>query len=59
VRKLRDAVVKALAQPVVVQRMREQGLEIVDSSPKEFDDKIRGDIDKWRRVFKEAGIHVE
>ena len=59
VNRLRDGIARALAQPAVIKRMQEQGLDVIGSGPTDFDTKIRGDIDKWRRVFKEADIHVE
>ena len=59
VRRLHEAVHKALAHPGVAEKMAALGLDVIGRSPKEFDDKIRSDMDKWRRVFKEADIRVE
>ena len=56
---LHAASVKALQLPVTQERMKTQGLEPVGSSPAEFDAKIRRDIVKWRRVFKEANIVMQ
>lgn len=56
---LHAASVKALRNPVTQDRMKAQGLEPVGSSPAELDAKIRRDIDKWRRVFKEANIVMQ
>ena len=56
---LHAASVKALQSPVTQDRMKAQGLESVGSSPAEFDAKIRRDIEKWRRVFKEANIVMQ
>ena len=56
---LHAASVKALQSPVTQDRMKAQGLESVGSSPAEFDAKIRRDIEKWRRVFREANIVMQ
>ena len=59
VRRLHEAVRKALATPGVAEKLAAQGVDVIGSSPAEFDEKIRSDITKWRRVFKEADIRVE
>ena len=56
---LHAASVKTLQAPVMQERLKAQGLEPVGSSPAEFDTKIRRDIVKWRRVFKEANIVMQ
>ena len=56
---LHAASVKALQIPVLQDRMKAQGLESVASAPAEFDAKIKRDIEKWRRVFKEANIVMQ
>lgn len=59
VRQLHAVSVKALQTPVMQDRMKAQGLEAVGSTPGEFDAKIRRDIVKWRKVFKEANIVMQ
>ena len=56
---LHAASVKALQSPVIQERMKAQGLESVGSSPAEFGAKIQRDIEKWRRVFREANIVMQ
>jgi tripartite-type tricarboxylate transporter receptor subunit TctC len=43
----------------VVNRLREEGAEVVASTPEEYGAHIRADIEKWARVIKEAGIRAE
>jgi tripartite-type tricarboxylate transporter receptor subunit TctC len=59
VRQLHAVSQKALQTPVMQERMKAQGLEPVNSTPGEFDAKIRRDIDKWRKVFREANIVMQ
>jgi tripartite-type tricarboxylate transporter receptor subunit TctC len=40
-------------------RARAEGLEIAGGPPREFADLVRRDIEKWRRVMKEAKIQRE
>ena len=56
---LHAASAKALQVPVLQDRMKAQGLAAVGSSPAEFNVKIKRDIEKWRRVFKEANIVMQ
>ena len=56
---LHAASATALQVPVLQDRMKAQGLEAVGSPPAEFNAKIQRDIEKWRRVFKEANIVMQ
>ena len=56
---LHAASLKALQSPATLERMKAQGLESVGSSPAEFAAKIKRDIVKWGRVFKEANIVMQ
>jgi len=49
----------ALQTSRVQERMKMQGLEAVGSTPAQFDAKIRRDIEKWRKVFREAKIVMQ
>jgi len=59
VRQLHAVSQKALQSPAMQERMKAQGLEPVGSSPTEFDAKIRRDVDKWRKVFRDANIVMQ
>ncbi len=57
--RLNQEVVRYLNRPEVKERFLNFQVEIVASSPEEFGARIRGDIAKWGKVFKEAGIKYE
>ena len=59
VAKLSEALLKALAQPEVLERFAAQGLDAVPSTPAEFAAFIRSEIVKWGRVAKEANIKAD
>jgi tripartite-type tricarboxylate transporter receptor subunit TctC len=56
VERLHAEVAKVAQNPTVKARLAKQGLELVGSSPEEFDAHIRGEIAKWERVIKAAGL---
>jgi len=51
--------VKALQQPEIRQRFLSVGVEAVGSSPDAFAAKIRSEIAKWGKVFRNAGIKAD
>lgn len=57
--KLQAALRKALANPMVRERYRAMGAEVSDMGQAEFDAYVRADLDKWRRVAREANIVIE
>jgi len=59
VAKLSDALLKALAQPEVLERFATQGLDAAPSTPAEFAAFIRSEIAKWSRIAKEANIKAD
>jgi tripartite-type tricarboxylate transporter receptor subunit TctC len=50
---------KVLASSDIGEAWKKQGAETVDMSPEQFGEFLRGDIQKWAKVVKEAGIKVE
>ncbi len=56
VNKLSVAANEALKTDVVIKAMRAQGIDALGSTPKEFADFIRKDIDKWTTVLSAAGL---
>jgi len=59
VARLHAAIVKALADPEVRDKFREQGLVVRGSSPEELATATREQLARYARLFKEAGIHAE
>jgi len=59
VEKLHDAVVKASADPAVVERLHGLGAEPVGNTPAEFAQQISAEIAKNKRVAKEANVKID
>jgi tripartite-type tricarboxylate transporter receptor subunit TctC len=59
VMKLHDAVVKAVATPVVRERLVGVGADPLTMSPEEFARFIKTDIEKWGKLARAAGIKIE
>jgi len=59
VNKLNAEIRRILAQPDVVERLMAAGVEIQTSTPKEWGDFVKSEVEKWQKVTKEAGIKVE
>ena len=59
VAKLSSGLRHALANPTVRERYRGMGAEVSDLGQAEFEAYVRADLDKWRRVAREANIVVE
>jgi len=59
VRRLSADFRRVLQMPDVAGRFAEMGLDIIASSPEEFDAYIRTEIAKWTGVAKSANIHLE
>ena len=58
--RLHQEMVKALKAPDIVQRLEtDGGNELVGSSPAEFTEQIRGDIELYRKLIKDANIKQE
>jgi tripartite-type tricarboxylate transporter receptor subunit TctC len=56
IERLHAEIVKAMKSDEVLSRLTAEGAEVVASSPQEFTAKIRGDVAKWAKVIKAAGI---
>ncbi len=59
VAKLNTAMLKVMATPAVLQRLRDLGTEPGSSSPEEFRRLIADELAKWRGVAKSAGLKFE
>ena len=57
--KLNTEINKILARPEVKGEWAKQGAETMMMSPAEFDAYLRGDIEKWAKVIKTAGIKTQ
>ncbi|OGA46760.1 MAG: hypothetical protein A3F74_20725 [Betaproteobacteria bacterium RIFCSPLOWO2_12_FULL_62_58] len=56
---LNSEMIKILRRSDTVEQFRRLGLEAGANSPEEFGKYLRGEIDKWRKVVKDANIRIE
>ena len=59
VAKLNTAMLKVMATPAVLQRLRDLGTDPGSSSPEEFRGTIRDELNKWRDVAQRAGLKFD
>lgn len=52
-------IVKILRQPEIIRKFREQGVEVVGSTPAAFGQLVQSEIGKWTKVIKDANIRIE
>jgi tripartite-type tricarboxylate transporter receptor subunit TctC len=57
--RLNAEVRKVLARADIKDAWKKQGAETMDMSPEKFGEFLRGDIEKWAKVVKGAGIKVD
>lgn len=57
--KLNHDVVQVLKEADVVQRFRNQGVEVVASTPAEFSQLVQKEVVKWTQLIREANIRIE
>jgi tripartite-type tricarboxylate transporter receptor subunit TctC len=58
VEKLYEEVGRAMAKPDVRQRVLEMGADVIVSTPQQFTAEIRSEVERWKKVVKEANITV-
>jgi tripartite-type tricarboxylate transporter receptor subunit TctC len=57
--KLNRDMVTLLKDPEVVKRFRDQGVEVVASTPAEFSALVQKEVVKWTQLIRDANIRVE
>jgi tripartite-type tricarboxylate transporter receptor subunit TctC len=57
--KLHTQIVKVLKSPATHERYAAAGLEPISNTPEEFTDQLKREIPQWKKVAKDANIHVE
>jgi len=57
--KINRDMVQLLKEPDVVARFRDQGVEVVASSPAEFSQLVQKEVVKWTQLIKDANIRIE
>lgn len=59
VTRLHGAIVQAIAEPDIRQRLLAQGIDPVGSTPEEFAAYVKAEIGKWAKVLQTAGVKPE
>jgi tripartite-type tricarboxylate transporter receptor subunit TctC len=59
IERLNAEIVKALRDPALAQRLAAQGIDLIPSSPEEFQSIMKTHLAKWAKVVKQAGIRIE
>jgi tripartite-type tricarboxylate transporter receptor subunit TctC len=57
--RINEAVHKVLAEPDVKSRLMAQGFDVTPSTPEEFGETVRAEIEKWKDVVKDAGLTAD
>ena len=57
--KLNQDLVKMLKEQDVIDRFRKQGVEVVASTPEEFDKQVQSEIAKWTKLIQAANIKIQ
>jgi tripartite-type tricarboxylate transporter receptor subunit TctC len=55
-KRLRDEVAKAVAAPDVVDRLDQQGMEVVASEPEEWGAYLKSELARYAKIIKDTGI---
>ena len=56
---LNSAIVNALTQPDMKQRIAQYGADVIASTPQEFATFMKADLVKWAKVVKDSGARVD
>ncbi len=56
VKRLNSELIRIVRTPAISDQLLAQGAEAIGSSPEEFTTFLRADIERWKKVVKEAGI---
>ena len=59
VERMNRDIVRVLKEPAIVKRFREQGVEVIASSPAAFSQLVQSEVVKWTQVIRDANIKVE
>jgi tripartite-type tricarboxylate transporter receptor subunit TctC len=59
INKLYGEIANILQSPETREKLAADGAEPVGSTPEQFAAFIQSEIDKWSRVVKSSGLHVE
>jgi tripartite-type tricarboxylate transporter receptor subunit TctC len=57
--RLNGDIVRALKEPDTVKLFREQGVDVIGSTPAAFSQLLQSEVPKWTKVIKDAGIKID
>jgi tripartite-type tricarboxylate transporter receptor subunit TctC len=57
--KLNRDIVTLLKEPEVIRRFRDQGVEVVASTPEQFSKLVQSEVVKWTQLIQDANIRIE
>lgn len=57
--RLNKDIVQILKQPDVIKMFRDQGVEVIASTPDEFSQVLNKEVPKWTKLIKEADIKIQ
>jgi tripartite-type tricarboxylate transporter receptor subunit TctC len=57
--KVHADVVRVLRLPDVQERLAAQGFDSIGTTPEQFGDVLRVDVERWRQVVKAAGLRAD
>ena len=57
--RLNQEIARGYASPDVRERLQREGNDVVLNTPEQFDAFFRGEMDKWAKVIKAAGIAIQ
>ena len=58
-KRLQAAAAQALAQPELIDRLKKSGYEPAAPAPAALAEQVRADLERWRRVVRDAKIPTE
>ena len=57
--KLHDAMVRTLRSPDIRERMNAIGFDVVASTPEEFGEFMKAEVERWTKAVERGGIKPE